>query len=153
MDKSTCQCRGHRFDPWVGKIPWSRDWHPLQNCCLENPMERWAWWATVHGVAKSWLTFSLLINSFLCSIEIRTQYEPCFKTLCFRILMFALLFLYMELSSLYSMICMSGAICPHAEAMSLFSGLQSDALALAPCQSTASPRKPGAGCHGHSLCW
>jgi len=22
--KSTCQCRRHRFDPWVGKIPWSR---------------------------------------------------------------------------------------------------------------------------------
>ena len=26
---------------------------PLQHSCLENPMERGAWWATVHGVAKS----------------------------------------------------------------------------------------------------
>ena len=26
----------------------------LQYSCLENPMERGAWWATVHGVAKSW---------------------------------------------------------------------------------------------------
>ena len=25
---------------------------PLQHSCLENPMERGAWWATVHGVAK-----------------------------------------------------------------------------------------------------
>ena len=25
----------------------------LQNSCLENPMDRGAWWATVHGVAKS----------------------------------------------------------------------------------------------------
>ena len=28
--------------------------NPLQYSCLENPMDRRAWWATVHGVAKSW---------------------------------------------------------------------------------------------------
>ena len=27
---------------------------PLQYSCLENPMDRGAWWAAVHGVAKSW---------------------------------------------------------------------------------------------------
>ena len=27
--------------------------NPLQFSCLENPMDREAWWATVHGVAKS----------------------------------------------------------------------------------------------------
>ena len=30
-DESTCQCRRlrrHRFDPWVGKIPWSSKWQP-----------------------------------------------------------------------------------------------------------------------------
>ena len=27
--------------------------HPLQYYCLENPMDREAWWVTVHGVAKS----------------------------------------------------------------------------------------------------
>ena len=26
--KSTCQCRRHGFDPWVGKIPWQRKWQP-----------------------------------------------------------------------------------------------------------------------------
>ena len=29
--ESACQCRGckrHRFDPWAGKIPWSRKWQP-----------------------------------------------------------------------------------------------------------------------------
>ena len=26
--ESTCQCRRHRFDPWVGKIPWRRKWQP-----------------------------------------------------------------------------------------------------------------------------
>ena len=28
--------------------------NPLQYPCLENPMDRGVWWATVHGVAKSW---------------------------------------------------------------------------------------------------
>ena len=27
--------------------------NPLQYSCLENPMDRGAWWATVHGVTKS----------------------------------------------------------------------------------------------------
>ena len=27
--------------------------HPLQYSCLENSMDRGAWWATVHGVTKS----------------------------------------------------------------------------------------------------
>ena len=26
--ESACQCRRHKFDPWVGKIPWSRKWLP-----------------------------------------------------------------------------------------------------------------------------
>ena len=29
--------------------------NPLQYSCLENPMDRRAWWATVHRVAKSWI--------------------------------------------------------------------------------------------------
>ena len=28
--------------------------HPLQYCCLENPMDRGGWLTTVHGVTKSW---------------------------------------------------------------------------------------------------
>ena len=65
-----------RFNFWVGKIPWRRKrlptpvfWPgefqglyspcregngpPLQYSCLENPMDGGAWWAAVHGVAKS----------------------------------------------------------------------------------------------------
>ena len=29
--------------------------NPLQYSCLENPMDRGAWWATVHRVIKSWI--------------------------------------------------------------------------------------------------
>ena len=31
---------------------------PLQYSCLENPMDGGAWWAVVHGVAKSWTQLS-----------------------------------------------------------------------------------------------
>ena len=42
------------FDPWVGKILWrGRHGNPL-SICLENSLDRGAWRATVHKVAKSW---------------------------------------------------------------------------------------------------
>ena len=40
------------------KIPWRRHGNPLQDFCLENPMDRGAWWTTVHRVAKSWTQLS-----------------------------------------------------------------------------------------------
>ena len=42
----------------VRKIPWWREWLPTQNSCLENSSDRRAWWATVHGIAKSWTRLS-----------------------------------------------------------------------------------------------
>ena len=54
--ESSCQCRRcrkHRFDPWVGKISWRRNGNPFQYFCLESPMDRGTWWATVPGVAES----------------------------------------------------------------------------------------------------
>ena len=32
--------------------------NPLQYSCLENPMDRGTWWATVHGVTQSWTRLS-----------------------------------------------------------------------------------------------
>ena len=40
--------------PGLGSFPGGGHGSPLQNSCLENPMDRGAWWATVHGVANSW---------------------------------------------------------------------------------------------------
>ena len=34
--------------------------NPLQYSCLQNPMDRGAWWSTVHGVAKSWIQLKWL---------------------------------------------------------------------------------------------
>ena len=38
--------------PGSGRTPAGGHDNPLQNSCLENPMDREAWWATVHRVAK-----------------------------------------------------------------------------------------------------
>jgi len=39
--------------PGSGRFPGGRKGNPLQYSCLKSPMDRGAWWATVHGVAKS----------------------------------------------------------------------------------------------------
>ena len=40
--------------PGLGRSPGEGNGNPLQYSCLENFMDRGAWQATVHGVAKSW---------------------------------------------------------------------------------------------------
>ena len=39
--------------PGSGRSPGEGNGNPLQDSCLENPMDRGVWWATVHRVAKS----------------------------------------------------------------------------------------------------
>ena len=39
--------------PGLGRSPGGGHGNPLQRSCPENPMDRGAWWATVHGVAES----------------------------------------------------------------------------------------------------
>ena len=51
----------HSFIPLTKCIQhiWRRKWQPTLYSCLGNPIDRvWAWWAAVHGVAKSrtWLS-------------------------------------------------------------------------------------------------
>ena len=40
--------------PGLGRSPGGGHDNPLQYSCLGKPMDRGAWWATVHGVTKSW---------------------------------------------------------------------------------------------------
>ena len=46
--------RGAGSIPGSGRSPGGEHGHPLQYFCLENPMDRGAWRATVHGVTNSW---------------------------------------------------------------------------------------------------
>ena len=40
--------------PGLGRSPREGNSNPLQYSCLENSMDRGAWWARVQGVAKNW---------------------------------------------------------------------------------------------------
>jgi len=51
--ESACQARDTSSIPGSGRPPGERNGNPLQYSCLENPMDRGAWRATVHRVAKS----------------------------------------------------------------------------------------------------
>ena len=46
------------LSPGSGRSPGEGNSNPLQYCCLENPMDRGAWYATVYGVTKSWTRLS-----------------------------------------------------------------------------------------------
>ena len=52
----TCQCRGrkrHEFEPCVGRSAGEGNDNPLQYSCLNKPMDKGEWWATVHRVTKN----------------------------------------------------------------------------------------------------
>ena len=56
--------------PGSGRSPGEGNGNPLQYSCLENPMDVGAWWATVHGVAKSWTRLSDFTFTFYITIQI-----------------------------------------------------------------------------------
>ena len=53
-----CQAGDLGSVPGLGRSPGEENGNPLQYSCLENSMDRGAWWATVHEVAKSRTGFS-----------------------------------------------------------------------------------------------
>ena len=50
--------------PGSGRFPGEGNGNPLQYCCLENPLDGGAWWATVHGVANSWTRLNNFTSHF-----------------------------------------------------------------------------------------
>ena len=51
---SACNAGDLGLIPVSGRSPGEGNGSPFQYSCLENPTDGGAWWATVHGVAKSW---------------------------------------------------------------------------------------------------
>ena len=52
--ESACNAEDPGSIPRLGRFPGAGNGYQLQYSCLENPMNRGAWWATVCEVAKSW---------------------------------------------------------------------------------------------------
>ena len=67
------------WDP--GRSPGGGHGNPLQYSCLGNPMDRGAWWPTVHRVAKSWTLLKRLS---------RAQYNIASKPECYTIMLYFL---------------------------------------------------------------
>ena len=62
--------------PGLGISPGGGQGHPLQYSCLENPLDRGSWWATVYGVAKSQTRLKrLIIQSFPLRHHVRAYPE------------------------------------------------------------------------------
>ena len=67
-------------ETWIWSLsqedpPEKRNGYPLQHSCPENPMDRGAWWATVHGITKSWTWLSnlTLLSPWQCSERIMQE--------------------------------------------------------------------------------
>ena len=88
----TCPCNRCKrcgFDLWSGRPPGGGHGNPLQYSCLENPMNREAWRAIVHRVAKSHtqlkqlsmhanskLVIAVLLSLSQLSYPLRKEYSP-----------------------------------------------------------------------------
>ena len=68
---SACNVGDLGLIPGSGRSPGEGNGNPLQYSYLENPMDRGAWWATVHGVAKSRTRLSDFTFTF--RVVVRTQ--------------------------------------------------------------------------------
>ena len=61
---SACNAGDLGLIPGLGRTPGEGNGNPLQYSCLENPVDGGAWWATAHGVAKSWTRLRDLTFTF-----------------------------------------------------------------------------------------
>ena len=63
VKESTCHPGDQGLIAGWGRSPREGNGYPLQYYCLENPMHRGAWQATVHEVAKSWTGLWLTLTN------------------------------------------------------------------------------------------
>ena len=63
LPANTGDIRDMGLIPGLGRSPGGGHGNPLQDSCLENPMDRGAWWATVYGGAKSQTRLKRLSSS------------------------------------------------------------------------------------------
>ena len=52
LEKTACSAGGPALTPGLGRAPGEGNGNSLQYSCLENPVDRGAWWVTGHEVAR-----------------------------------------------------------------------------------------------------
>ena len=80
---SACNAGDPGSIPGSGRSPGEGNGNPLQDSCLGNPMDREAWWATVHGAAESdmMVCFQMKLLSAMTVLRFGVQILCCFKIL------------------------------------------------------------------------
>ena len=63
--------------PGSGRSPGGGQGNPLQYSCLENPMDRGAWRAMVHGVTKSQTWLNCLSTKRICKPQVQSELCSC----------------------------------------------------------------------------
>ena len=84
--ESACNAREPGLIPGSGSSPGEGNGYTLQYSCLENPMDRGVWWATVHGVTKS--RTQLNDFHFLLKLIVVMVSQFCGFTKCYWIVQF-----------------------------------------------------------------
>ena len=79
--ESACNVGDQGSTPGLGRSPGGEHGNSLQCSCLETPMDRGAWWATVHGVAKSWTRLSDQAHYF--SLHMKCSRKCRILPICF----------------------------------------------------------------------
>ena len=96
--ESACSAGDPSWIPGSGRSPGEGNVYPLHYSCLENPMDRGAWWTTVHGVTKNQTRLQQQLD-VTCktlgkpSLGMSGANIPCYSVIClssqiFRILPF-----------------------------------------------------------------
>ena len=73
--ESACNVGDPGSIPGWGRSPWEENDNPFDYSCLENFMDRWAWQAMVHGIARvghNWETFPYIISHALSHLILLT---------------------------------------------------------------------------------
>ena len=73
--QSACSAGDLGSIPGLGRYPGEENGNPLQYSCLNNPMDRGAWWARAHGATKS---RTLVINIFTFFHNGKTEHNVAF---------------------------------------------------------------------------
>ena len=63
--ESACSAGDLDLIPGLGRSPGKGNGYPRQHFCLENSVDRGAWWATARGVAESGMTEQLTLSLVL----------------------------------------------------------------------------------------